>query len=140
MSPDMYRELLLPDHQRLVDWAHGQGLKFIYHTDGDVRSLIPTFVDAGFDCIQPMEAKAGLDVRELAPQYGKDLSFFGNIDMTVASTNDREKIEHEIKTKLEAAMPYKGYLFHSDHSVPPSVSWETYQFMLELCDKYGRYD
>ena len=115
-------------------------MKFIYHTDGDVRGFLDLFVEAGFDCIQPMEAKAGMDVRELAPQYGKRLSFFGNINMVVAATGDRDAVEHEVRTKLEAGMANKGYAYYSDHSVPPTVSWETYRFIIELLDRYGGYE
>ncbi len=139
-SPQMYRELIWPDHVRLCEWAHERDMKFIYHTDGDVRAFLDLFVEAGFDCIQPMEAKAGMDVRELAPRYGKELAFFGNIDMTVASTNDLDKIEHEVVSKLRAGMANQGYLFHSDHSIPPQVDWSTYQFIVSLVERYGRYE
>lgn len=138
-SPAMYRELIWPDHKRLCDWAHARGMKFIYHTDGDVRKFLDLFVEAGFDCIQPMEAKAHMDVRELAPKYGQRLSFFGNIDMTIAIAGDRDRLEHEVRTKLAAGMANKGYAYHSDHSVPPQVSWETYQFLIGLLEKYGAY-
>ncbi len=138
-SPQMYRELIWPDHKRLCDWAHAHGMKFIYHTDGDVRKLIDLFVEAGFDCIQPMEAKANMDVRQLAPRYGRQLSFFGNIDMTVAIRGNRDELENEVRTKLAAGMANRGYAYHSDHSVPPQVSWDTYQFIIQCVEKYGRY-
>jgi uroporphyrinogen decarboxylase len=115
-------------------------MKVIFHTDGDVNSVLDLYVAAGFDMLQPLEAKANMDVRKLAPKFGDRLAFFGNIDMAVAGTNDREKIEHEVRTKLAAGMAAKAYAYHSDHSVPPTVSWETYQFIRELLDKYGCYD
>ena len=139
-SPRMYRELIWPNHKRIADWAHQHGMKVIYHSDGDVNSVLDLYVAAGFDMLQPLEAKANMDVRKLAPAYGNRLALFGNIDMAVAGTNDREKIEHEVRSKLAAGMTAKAYAYHSDHSVPPTVSWETYQFILELLDKYGRYD
>jgi len=139
-SPKMYREMIWPDHKRLADWAHARGLPFIFHTDGDVNSVVCHYIDAGFDCLQPLEAKAGMDVRKLAPVYGQELALFGNIDVMVMATNDLELIEHEVKTKLEAAMRTRGYVYHSDHSVPPSVSWETYRFIVDLVDRYGNYD
>ena len=50
----------------------------IMHCDGDVHEFIPLLIEAGFDCIQPLEARAGNDVRKLKGQYGKDIAFFGN--------------------------------------------------------------
>lgn len=138
-SPAMYRELIWPDHKRLCDWAHARGMKFIYHTDGDVRAFLDMFVEAGFDCIQPMEAKANMDIRQLAPKYGRQLSFFGNIDMMVAIRGDRDELENEVRTKLAAGMANHGYAYHSDHSVPPQVSWATYQFIMECLEHYGNY-
>lgn len=138
-SPRMYRELVWPDHKRICDWAHARGMKVIYHSDGDINSVLDLFIAAGIDMIQPMEAKANMDVRTFAPKLGDRLAFFGNIDMAIAGTNDRDRIEHEVRTKLAAGMAAKAYAYHSDHSVPPTVSWETYQFIINLLDRYGRY-
>ena len=33
-------------------------MKFIYHTDGNVNAVLPLYLEAGFDCLQPLEAKA----------------------------------------------------------------------------------
>lgn len=139
-SPAMYRELIWPDHKRLVDWAHEQGMKFLYHTDGDVRGVLDLYIEAGFDTLQPLEAKANMDVRELADTDGQQLTLFGNVDVMVMGTNDRDKIEAEVKAKIEAGKSTGSYIYHSDHSVPPSVDWETYQFIVELIDRYGNYE
>ncbi len=138
-SPQMYRELIWPDHKRLADWAHVHRMKFIYHTDGDVNAVMDLYLAAGFDCLQPLEAKANMDIRKLCPQYGRRMAFFGNVDVMKMMTNDRALIEAEVKAKLAAGMATKGYVYHSDHSVPPQVSWDSYQFIMECVEKYGRY-
>jgi uroporphyrinogen decarboxylase len=112
----------------------------IFHSDGDIRLLIPQFMEAGVDMIQPMEARASMDVRELAPQYGDRLGFCGNIDVTVLATNDRERIRAELHSKMSAAMPYRGYMYHSDHSIPPGVTLETYRWLLDEVCRFGRYE
>jgi len=136
----MYEELFWPDHKRLADWAHNHGVPFIYHTDGDVNGVLDLYLKAGFDCLQPLEVKANMDVRTLGPKIGDRMALFGNIDVMAMSTNDKDVIEQEVKSKLQAAMQTQGYAYHSDHSVPPAVSWETYQFIIELVDRYGNYD
>lgn len=139
-SPAMYRELIWPDHKRLADFAHEHGMKFIYHTDGDVRGVIDLYIEAGFDCLQPLEAKAHMDIRELCPKYGDRLACFGNIDVMKMATNDLDLIEQEITEKFAAGKATRGYIYHSDHSVPPQVSWPTYQRIIELIDEHGRYE
>lgn len=139
-SPQMYKDLVWPQHKRLVDFAHDNGMKFIYHTDGCVSGVTDLWVEAGFDAFQPIEAKAHMDVRELCPKYANAMSFFGNIDVMVMSTNDRDKIEAEIASKFEVGKAHRNYAYHSDHSVPPAVSWDTYQFIIECVNKYGWYE
>jgi uroporphyrinogen decarboxylase len=138
-SPAMYRELIWPDHKRMVEWAHAHGMKFIYHTDGDINGVMDLYVEAGVDCLQPLEAKANVDIRKLVPKYGDRLSFFGNVDIMILATNDRDQIEAEIRAKMEAGKVRNGYIYHSDHSVPPSVDLETYRFVIELVKRLGAY-
>lgn len=138
-SPAMYKELIWPDHKRLADWAHVHNMKFIYHTDGDVNGVMDLYCQAGFDCLQPLEVKASMDVRKLIPKYHRELAFFGNIDVMVMATNDPDLIEAEIASKLAVGKEYRAYAYHSDHSVPPSVSWKTYQHIIELVKKHGQY-
>ena len=139
-SPAMYDALLRPDHERLVRWFHEHEMGIIFHTDGNVNLLVDRFIEVGFDSLHPLEACAHMDVRELAPRFGHRLSFWGNMDKMVTGAGDREQVEHEVRSKLAAGMVGRGYGFHSDHSVPPSVSWGTYRFMIELVERYGNYE
>ena len=91
------------------------------------------------DCIQPLEARAGNDLRTLVPRYVEKLSFMGNINTDVLS-GSLETIEQEIRDKLSCVVTSHRYIFHSDHSIPPSISFENYAFALELACKYGSYE
>ncbi len=137
-SPQAYERVLFPEHRRLGDYLHANGITYFIHTDGDVRNLVPRLIDAGVQVLQPMEAKAGLDVRLLKQAYGRRLAFMGNIDATKMS-GTKEELEEEVRTKLEVAMAGGGYIYHSDHSVPPTVSFEQYLYLMNLLNKYGVY-
>jgi uroporphyrinogen decarboxylase len=67
-----------------------------------------------------------LNLRE---KYGEDLAFFGNISVPKMS-GPIDELEQEIKSKLTIAKN-GGYIFHSDHSLPPDVSLDRYQWMLK---------
>lgn len=139
ISPALYRELVYPYHKRLCDYLTREGLKTFLHSDGNVAPLIPHFLEAGFAGLHPLEAKAGLDVRALKAQYGGRLVFLGNIDVRKLS-GTRAEIEQEIVGKVPAAKVGGGYIYHSDHSVPNSVSFEDYAFAIDLVRRYGAYD
>jgi uroporphyrinogen decarboxylase len=51
----------------------------------------------------------------------------------------KKDIEEEVLSKLKVAMEGGGYIFHSDHSVPPTVSFENYKYALELVRTHGVY-
>ncbi|MHB1000984.1 MAG: uroporphyrinogen decarboxylase family protein [Armatimonadota bacterium] len=137
-SPACYEELLWPAHKKLCDYFKSIDKPVILHSCGKIESLIPKFIEAGFAAIQPLEAKCGQDVRVLKELYGNKITFFGNIDVRKLS-GTREDIEEEISSKIPVAMKNGGYIYHSDHSVPPTVSWENYCYAHELIDKYGKY-
>ncbi len=138
-SPKLYRECIYEWDKMLCDYFHDKGMPVIYHTDGDIRLLLPHLIDAGIDCIQPLEAKASMDVRELKKQYGDRIAFMGNIDVMKMAHPDPKVIEEEIRSKLEVAKVGGGYIYHSDHSVPPSVSFDQYRRVMELVREYGEY-
>ena len=105
----------------------------VMHTCGDFRPHIDSIIEAGVDCIQAMEAKTGMDVVNLAEQYKDKLCFMGNIDIRALESGDRDRIKTECLGKLNGMKALRApYVFMSDHSIPPSVSVENYEYMLEL--------
>jgi uroporphyrinogen decarboxylase len=138
-SPATYRGMMMDYHREYARLCHEHDMFLILHCDGDVRNFIPLLIEAGFDCIEPLEARTRTDVRELKPLYGDRLSFFGNINMDVLATGDRAAIRHEVVSKIEAAKPGGGYIHQSDHSVPPTVSWDDYRYWMDLAREHGEY-
>jgi uroporphyrinogen decarboxylase len=138
-SPSMYRDLLMPYDSRVFRHAHDRGLPVIFHSDGNISQAIPLLIEAGIDCLQPMEVRAGLDVRELARQYGDQIAFMGNISvegLTAGGRRMREEIEGKVREMVKGR--YR-YCYHSDHSVPPSVSWANYREAMEILREHGNY-
>jgi len=138
-SPSCYKEIIFPGDKLICEYFHDAGKPIILHSDGNVKGLIPLIIEAGFDCLEPLEVKAGMDVRELKKEYGDKLSFMGNIDVRLMSDSDHNKIEEEIKSKFKIAKKNGGYIYHSDHTVPNNVSFMQYKKVIELVEKYRKY-
>ena len=138
-SPRMYRELCQPAHAKVCDFFHRYDLKVILHSCGNVGPLVPDLIDAGFDCLEPLEVKAGMDLIALKERYGERLAFMGGIDVRAMAHSDPAVIEREIREKVGMAKRGGGYIYHSDHSVPDNVSFERYQYVMELVHKHGQY-
>ena len=139
MSPQMYKEIVWPSHQRTFGYAHSLGLPVIVHSCGFVEPLVPGLVEAGMDCLQAMEVKAGMDLVRLKKRFGDRLSFMGGMDVRTMVANDRKAIQAELDRKLPAAMAGGGYCLHSDHSIPSEVDYDTYRFFLDRGREMGTY-
>ena len=72
---------------------------------------------------------------DLKKKYGKRLAFYGNINEK-KMTGPLDELEEEIRSKVEIAKD-GGYIFHSDHSIPPEVSFERYKWIIETARKYA---
>ncbi len=138
-SPRHFEQQLHPVFSRVFSFFHDRGIPVILHSDGRIASLIPYFIEEGVDCLNPLEAKAGMDLVELKKQYGDKLSFMGGIDVRAMADPDPAVIEQEIRTKVPVAMEGGGFIYHSDHSVPDSVSFDQYRRVIDLVLEYGTY-
>jgi uroporphyrinogen decarboxylase len=138
-SPRTYRQVQFESDRMLYDFFHSHDMPVFLHSCGRVSELIPQLLEAGLDCLQPLEVKAGMDVVALKREYGRDLAFMGGIDVRAMSDPDPNVIEDEIKRKFDVAMRGGGYIYHSDHSVPKDVSFQQYQRVMELVQRYGTY-
>jgi len=90
-------------------------------------------LDAGFDGLNPMEAKAGCDVLEFARKYGQKIALVGGLDARILESGDRPLIKQSIET-ITRTMRDTGtpYVFASDHSISTNVKYADYQYALEV--------
>ncbi|HOQ67692.1 MAG TPA: uroporphyrinogen decarboxylase family protein [Candidatus Atribacteria bacterium] len=139
MSPTMYREIIQPGHVRTFQFAKSCNLPVIVHSCGYVEPLVPGLWEAGMDCLQVIEVKAGMDLLRLYRDYGDVLSFMGGIDVRVLYTNDKKKIDAELEAKIPIVKGKYGYALHSDHSIPNTVNYETYRYFVERGLELGKY-
>ncbi len=136
-SPDMWRAAFRPLYKRLGDFLHTNEIWFWLHCCGNCEALIPDYLDCGLDVLQPLQAHAGMDIRKLKKVFGDDLTFWGNVDVTKLS-GAAEACREEVRKKLMAGKAGGGYIYHSDHSIPPEVDFERYQWIMELVAEYGQ--
>ncbi len=139
MSPAMYKDILWPAHKRTFEYGHSKGLPIILHSCGYVEPLVPGLIEAGMDCLQAMEVKAGMDLVHLKAAYGDRIAFCGGLDIRALETNDLRQVEKELAAKLPAAMAGSGYILHTDHSISSRVNYETYKFFLDRGREMGTY-
>ena len=137
-SPDYWRQYFKPWVKAITEYAHSRGLMVIYHGCGNINKILDDYIEIGIDAMNPLEAKADLDAVELRRKFGHKLGICGNSNIQVWQSGDKELIRKEILRKLNAARG-GGYIFQSDHSVAGNISGHTYDYIVNLVRKCGRY-
>jgi uroporphyrinogen decarboxylase len=138
MAPDTWRQVFKPIYRRVGEFLRERGIAFWVHCCGDCRELLEDYIECGVQVLQPLQASAGVDVRRLKQTHGDRLTFWGNIDVNELSGSE-EECEAEIREKLTVAKQGGGYIYHSDHSIPPTISFARYCRIMELVERFGRY-
>ncbi|MGI6238388.1 MAG: uroporphyrinogen decarboxylase family protein [Christensenellales bacterium] len=136
-SMRVYRELLKPVHKRAIDWAHAHGCVARLHSCGQITPFVPELVEIGLDGLNPLEIKAGVDPAALKAQYGDKLLFHGGIN--AVHWDKPEIITAEIERVVPIMKENGGYIFASDHSIPPHVSLADFTRIIETLKRVGSY-
>lgn len=139
MSPEMYRELIMPAHKKTIQFAHDRNLPVIMHSCGCIELLLPHMIEAGIDCLQAMEVKAGMDTIKIKKLYGDKIVLMGGMDVRSLTGNNFDEVDRELEKKMPEVMKDYGYILHTDHSIPDTVKYETYKHFLEKGLELGRY-
>lgn len=71
-SPNTYRELFLPQYQKITKAAHDLGMFVCLHSCGNVGTLMPLFIEAGFDAWEGQDSSN--DKASIMSEYGVDLA------------------------------------------------------------------
>lgn len=118
MSAAMWREFILPRHQRLNRVIKSYGLKILYHSCGAVAPLIGSLVnDMGIDVLNPLQPRArGMDMRQIKSQFGAQIAFHGGIDLqkTMASGTPRD-VRREVAERIDVLAAGGGYICTTAH-------------------------
>jgi uroporphyrinogen decarboxylase len=139
MSPDMYARLIKPAHDLTFGYAKSLGLPVTVHSCGFVEPLVPGLIDAGMDCLQVIEVKAGMDLLKLHREFGDRIAFMGGLDVRALYTNDRAVIDAELEAKIPIVKQGFNYIVHSDHSIPNTVEYDTYRYFVDRALELGTY-
>ena len=142
LSVKTYRNLYKPFHKMLNDWIHeNTEWKTFMHSDGAIFPLIPEFIDAGFDILDPVQWTAkNMNPKKLKEMFGSKLVFWGgSVDPQFTFPFGTPKdVRKEVIERIRDFAPGGGYVFNSIHNVQPGIPIENliafYDAFHEYCD------
>jgi len=140
ISADTYRQLYKSFHKKVNNWIHeNTGWKSFIHTCGAIYQLIPEFIDAGFDIINPVQISAqGMDPVKLKKNYGRNITFWGggvDTQKTLALGSPKD-VREEVKKMIEIFNEGGGFVFSTVHNIQGNVPIENVLAVIETIRKY----
>ena len=131
IGPNQIEQFVKPYYRRVWDMVQSHGARvFDLDTDGDVNTVIPALIDAGVNCMHPMEPASNMDIVEVRKQYGDQLAFYGGIDKHVIRRT-KEEILTELEYKIPPMIESGGCVLALDHRIPNGTPLENYKFYVE---------
>jgi len=129
ISPRMAREFLLSAYEQLVSFFRAGGVELIMvDSDGDMRSLLPVWLDAGVDGVHPCERAANCDPLEIRRQY-PHCRLQGGMDKRLVAMGC-EGVDAELR-RLQPLLLDGAFIPSIDHFVPHDIPYETYLYYVE---------
>ncbi len=144
ISPKWYRQYIKPRHKKIFSLIKRKApnVRIFFHSCGAIFELIPDFIDAGIDILNPIQlSAAGMDIRQLKRDFGDTLTFWGGgVDtQNTLCKGSPEQIKDEVKRNLDVLAPGGGYVFSTVHNIQPDVPVENIIAMWEALQEYGVY-
>lgn len=128
MSQDKYRELFKPHHTKLNDYVHSHSnMKTFLHSCGSIYPIIGDLIDAGYDCLNPIQTTAyQMDPEILKREFGKDITFWGGGCNTRSILNRATPTEvyNYTRKMIDIFNQGGGYVFNQEHNIMPDVPAE----------------
>ncbi len=131
VSIDFFKNVVAPRYKRISTKLHAHGIDLWWiDCDGDVRPILPLFLENGVNCLFPFEVNGCAHPGELFREYGKDLRIMGGVDK-IQLGHGKEAIRKYMDT-LVPWVQRGGYIPFCDHRCPPNVTVEDYLYYLDL--------
>ncbi len=121
ISVETYRNLFQPFHRQVNDFIHRRSAwKTFIHSCGSVYQLIPEFIEAGFDVLNPVQCSAAeMGAERLKREFGRDLVLWGggvDTQKTLAFGTPQD-VYREVRERVDLFNRDGGFVFNAVHNI-----------------------
>jgi len=121
---DQFNEFIMPWFKKFTAQGHRYNYQVVLHSCGAIYDVIDQIINAGVDCIHPIQAKAAkMDAQTLADSFKGRVTFMGGIDSQYLMTNGKpDEIKADVRRVKSILGP--GLIVSPSHeailpNVPP---------------------
>ena len=141
ISVAAYRDLYRPFHKQVNDLIHRRSKwKTFIHSCGSVYQLLPDFIEAGFDILNPVQCSAAeMDPVRLKREFGKDLVFWGGgVDtQKTMAFGSPDQVYREVRERIDIFNQDGGFVFNAIHNIQGNTPVENIEAMFKAIRESG---
>jgi uroporphyrinogen decarboxylase len=144
ISPGMFREQIKPRLRVLFERIRqlAPNAKRFFHSCGNVRPLLPDFIEIGVEILNPVHIRAkGMVPAALKREFGDELTFWGGgVDTQgVLPSGTPQEVKDDVRRNIEALALGGGFVFNPVHNIQADVPPQNIIAMWEALQAYGVY-
>lgn len=140
-SVETFENLWSPHYRRVNDWIHDNtGWKTFKHSCGSVERFMKSFIECGFDIINPVQCSAAhMEADHLKREYGRDLVFWGGgVDTQhTLPFGTPEEVRTEVLGRCEVFGAGGGFVFNAIHNVQAGTPVENVVAMVDAVHEFN---
>lgn len=139
-SVDTFRELWLPYYAAVCNWIHkNTAWKTFKHSCGSVERFIESFIEAGFDILNPVQCSAAhMGPGHLKRTYGDRITFWGGgVDtQRTLPFGTPSQVREEVLRRCEAFASGGGFVFNTIHNTQAGTPVANIVAMLDAVKEF----
>jgi hypothetical protein len=140
-SVDTFRQLYFPYYRTVNRWIHAHtGWRAFKHSCGSVERFIPSFIEAGFDILNPVQCSAAnMDAERLECVFGDRLVFWGggvDTQRTLPFGTPAE-VREQVLRRCEIFSRRHGFVFNAIHNIQARTPVENIVAMLDAVHEFN---
>ena len=136
-----FENMWAPHYRRVNDWIHDNtSWKTFKHSCGSVERFMPSFIQSGFDIINPVQCSAAnMEPEHLKREFGRDLVFWGGgVDtQQVLPFGTPDEVRQQVLSRCEVFGAGGGFVFNTIHNVQAGTPVENVVALLEAVQDFN---
>ncbi len=142
IAPGLFAEMIKPHYKRLCDWVHTHThWKTFLHSCGSIYPLLPEWIDAGIDILNPVQISAeNMAPEKLMKEFSGRVVFWGGGCDTqkILPFGTPAEIKEHVRHNIQLFGSGRGgYVFTQVHNIQQDVPLENIEAMLAAAYEYG---
>jgi uroporphyrinogen decarboxylase len=139
INPDIWRKYFKPRMKILIKKLKKKSVYVYYHSDGDIRQVIPDLIEIGVDIVNPIQPDC-MDPAEIKRLYGDKLTLHGTISVQeTLPFGSEEDVTSEVKKRIKECGYGGGFIIAPSNRITPDVPLKNVLTLYEATKRFGIY-